>query len=265
VETITREDVVDHHRRFYRPENVILAVSGDIDAARAVEEVRARFGSWRGDGPWIPPTCPAAARQKEPRRAAKAYDSRQVRLHVGHVSVERAHPDYAALRLAETIFCDTPGFTNRLAGRIRDVEGLAYDVGGSITSGAGKTAGAFQVSMGVEAKDLDRALGILDEEIRGFLQKGPTAAEVEDARRYLQASFVTLWETSEGTAAYLISVRRYGLGDDYPARFFEAVGRLGPEDVLAAARRHLDPENMTWVTVGPVDGDGNRQEKGSGR
>lgn len=265
VEKICREDVAAHHRRFYRPENVILAVSGDIDAARAIEEVRARFGSWRGEGPWTPPVYPAAVRQREPRRATRRYDSRQVRLQLGHVSVERAHPDYAALRVAETILCDTPGFTNRLARRIRDVEGLAYDVGGSITAGAGETAGAFRVSLGVDAADRGRALRILHEEIRGFLEKGPTAAEVEDARRYLRASFATLWETSEGTAAYLISVRRYGLGLDYPERFFEAIGRLGPGDVLAAARRHLDPENMTLVTVGPVDEDGNLQEKGSDR
>jgi zinc protease len=265
VGKITRDDVVAHHRRFFRPENVILSVSGDIDPARAVEEVRARFGSWRGDGPWTPPAYPAASRQKEPRRSAKPYDSRQVRLHLGHVSVDRAHPDYFALRVAETIFCDTPGFTNRLARRIRDVEGLSYDVGGSITAGAGKTAGAFQVSLGVEAADRDRAMAILDEELRGFLEKGPTVREVEDARRYLLASFVDLWETAEGTAAYLIAVRRYGLGNDYPARFFEAVGRISAGDVLAAARRHLDPKNLTVVTVGPEGQGGNLKEKGNER
>jgi zinc protease len=262
VRKLGRDDVVAHHRRHYRPENTILAVAGDIDPARAVEEARARFGSWRGEGGWKAPVPAAASRQREARRLFSTYRSSQVRFHLGHVGIERADPDYFTLRVAETILCDSPGFTNRLARVVRDEEGLAYDIAGSITAGAGHVAGPFQVVLGVDAKDKDKALGLVTDQIRKFVEEGPTEEEVRDARNYLMGSFVGAWETTEDLAAYLVEVRRYGLGADYPARFFRGVSAVTRESVRRAARKHLDLANLTVVAVGPVDKEGNLLKEG---
>ncbi len=262
VKKLTREDAVAHHRRFFRPENTIVSVAGDIDPARAVEEVRSRFGSWKGQGDWKPPAPPAATRQREPRRLFSTYKSSQVRLHLGHVGVARADPDYFALRVAETVLLSSPGFTNRLARSVRDEEGLAYDVGGSITGGAGLVAGPFQVVLGVEAKDKDRALQLVMSELRRFVEEGPTEEEVRDARNYLLDSFVGAWETTEDLAAYMLEVRRHGLGADYPARFFGAVSAVTREEARRAAARHVDLGNLTVIGVGPVDREGKPLKEG---
>ncbi len=265
VEKLTREDVLAHHRRLFRPENTIVAVAGDIDPGRAEEEVRARFGGWRGEGEWKAPAVPPASRQAEPRRVFSTYSSRQVRFHLGHVGVERSSPDWFALRVTESILCASAGFTNRLAKNVRDVQGLAYDVGGSLTAGAGKVAGPFQVVLGTEAKDKDRGLEAAMAELRRFLEEGPSPVEVEDARRYLLGSFVSAWETTDELAAYMVEVRRHGLGADYPARFHRAVSAVTPEEVRRAARKTIDLANLTLVVVGPVDREGKLLRKEEGK
>ena len=255
VEKLTRDDVLAYVRRFYRPENVIVAVAGDIDADRAVEEVRSRFGTWKGQGPWEAPRPTPAERQTEPRASNRFFKAQQARLHLGHVGIDRKNPDFTALRVLETILCSSAGFTNRLARTVRDEQGLAYDVGGSVTSGAGAAPGAFQVVLGVEAKDKEKALALVRKEIEKFLEEGPTAQELEDARKFLTASLPGAWETNEDVAAYLLEARRYGLGMDHAAKFHRAVSAMTRDDVLRAARKHVDLKNLTTVVVGPKEGD----------
>jgi zinc protease len=256
VKALTLDDIEAYYHRLFRPENTIIAVVGDIDPAEAIRQVRARMEGWKGEGAWTPPVPPPAVRQTEPRTIHQTYKATQVRIHLGHVGIERKNPDYAALRVMETILLTSPGFTNRLAHNVRDVQGLAYDVNGSITGGAGLVAGPFQVVLGVEAKDKDKGLQAVMKELETFLKDGPTDVEVQDAKDYLLRSFVSSWETVEDMADYLLTVERYGLGTDYVSDYYAAVKAVTPAEVLRVARKYIDLKNLTTVIVGPVDKNG---------
>jgi zinc protease len=256
VKALTLDDVKAHYRRLFRPENLIVVAVGDIDPASALKELRARFGSWKVEGAWKAPEVQRATRQTEARPVFETYKAQQARIHLGHVGIERTNPDYFALRVMETILSTSPGFTNRLARNVRELQGLAYDVNGSITAGAGQAASAFQVVLGVEAKDKDKGLQAVMKELREFLKDGPTEEEVKDARSYLLSSFVSSWETVEDIADYLLSVKKYGLGSDYAAKYYRAVGSVTPAEVLRVARKYIDLDRLTTVVVGPVDKNG---------
>ncbi|HZE95639.1 MAG TPA: pitrilysin family protein, partial [Planctomycetota bacterium] len=256
VKALTPDDVEAYHRRLFRPENTLVAVVGDIEPAEALRQLRSRLEGWKGEGPWQAPVAAAASQQQEPRPTISTYKAQQVRIHLGHLGIVRTDPDYPALRVMETILLSSPGFTNRLARNVRDLQGLAYDVNGSITGGAGFVACPFQIVLGVEAKDKDKGLQAVMKELEEFLKTGPTVEEVRDAKDYLLHSFVSSWETVEDLADYLIMVQRFGLGQDYPAQYHRAVAAVTPEEVLRVARKHLDLKNLTTVIVGPVDKNG---------
>jgi zinc protease len=256
VKALTLEDVEAYYRLHFRPENTIISIVGDVDPAKAIEELRNRMSSWKGDGTWKAPALIPALRQTEPRPVIQTFKAQQVRIHLGHVGIERKNPDLPALRVMEMILLTSPGFTNRLARNVRDLQGLAYDVNGSITGGAGMVACPFQVVLGVEAKDKDKGLKAVMKELEEFLKDGPTAEEVKDAKDYLLASFVSSWETVEDLADYLLTVERYGLGQNYAADYYRAVKAVTPEEVLRVARKYIDLKNLTTVVVGPVDKNG---------
>lgn len=256
VKALTLEDVEAYHKRLFRPENTIVVAVGDINPLVALQELRTRLGSWKGEGPWTPPEVAKAVRQTEARPVNYTYKAQQARIHLGHVGIERSNPDFFALRVMETILSTSPGFTNRLARNVRDVQGLAYDVSGSITSGSGQSAGAFQVVLGVEAKDKDKGLKAVLKELSEFLKDGPTEEEVRDAKSYLLSAFVSSWETVEDIGDYLLAVKRYGLGSDYAAKWYKAVGSVTPAEVLRVARKYIDLDHLTTVVVGPVDKNG---------
>jgi zinc protease len=256
MKALTLDDVRAYYRRHFRPENAIVVAVGDVDPAAAMRDLASRFESWRGDGPWRPLEIPKATRQAAPKVVNHRIRSQQARIHLGHVGIERTDPDYFALRVLETILLTSPGFTNRMAKNVRDLQGLAYDVNGTITQGAGQAAGPFQVVLGVEAKDKDKGLAAVMAELGQFLKDGPTDEEVKDAKSYLLSSFVSSWETAENLADYLLGVQRYRLGYDYAEKYYRAVGSVTPAEVLRVARKHIDLGNLTTVVVGPVDKDG---------
>ncbi len=262
VENVGLADVKAHYARWFRPENAIVAIAGDIDPDRALEEVKVRFGGWAGKGPWEAPAGSPAPRQAEPRERYLTAASQQARIALGHVGVERGHPDWALLRVAETILGTAPGFVSRLAKNVRDVQGLAYDVYGSITQGGTEAAAPFLVTLGVEAKDKDKGIAAVREELRKFVEEGPTEREVEDAKAYLRSSFAEAWELSDDVGAYLVEISRYGLGEDWPARYFDALSKVDREGVRRAAAAHLNLKALTTVVVGPVDEKGKLLEGG---
>jgi zinc protease len=256
VKALTIEDVEAYHKRLFRPENTIIAAVGDVDPAVALRELKTRLVSWKGEGPWKAPVVASASQQTEPRPIYSTYKAQQIRIHLGHVGIQRSNPDYAALRVMETILMTSPGFTNRLAKFVRDQQGLAYDVNGSITGGAGLVACPFQIVLGVEAKDKDKGLQSVMKELDSFLKDGPTAEEVKDAKDYLLASFVSSWETVEDLADYLLTVERYGLGVDHAAKYYASVKAVTPAEVHRVAKKYIDLKHLTTVVVGPVDANG---------
>ena len=250
VARLTREDVLSFYHSYYRPENLVLAVVGDVDPDRVLRDLRRHFESWKGEGPWGPPRIAPAVRQIEPRTIHHASKAQQIRIHLGHVGVDRFHPDYFALRVMETILGSSPGFTNRLARRVRDELGLTYDVSGTITEGADLAAAPFQVILGVDEKNQKRAVQEVLGVLRTFRNEGPTEEELADAKQYLLGSFANSWETVEDTAAYLVHAGRFGLGSDYPAHFQAAISAVTREDVLRVAREQIDLDALTTVVVG---------------
>ncbi|MBI2898948.1 MAG: insulinase family protein [Planctomycetes bacterium] len=256
VEKIARDDVIAHHRRFFRPENAIVAVVGDVNPSEALADLARRFGDWRGGGAWERPEVPGVSRQTEPRERYEFRRKNQVNVYLGHVGIDRLNPDYAALALMEYVLCKGSGFTDRMSMKIRDEMGFAYTVGGGITDGAGEVAGPFVLYIGTKAEQKDDALAAAREELRKFVDEGPTDAEVESAKKFLSRSVVFEWETSGSVAEGLIEMRRFNLSPDHLARFVKTVRGLTREDVKRVAQKYLDAKNLSLVIVGPVDKEG---------
>lgn len=252
VRRITREDLVFYHRRFFIPENTLLTIVGDFKACDVAARIQSLFGDWECDSRFDVSTPPEPVRQREPREKFIHKDKEQVNLFLGHLGVRRRTPDYAAIRVLDTILGDSPGFTSRIPRVLRDEQGLAYTVYCDLARSAGVDPGRFAAYIGTAPENLDRAVAGLREQISMIVEAPPSEAEVAEAKSYLTGSYVFEFETNAQVAAFLASAEIYELGFDEPQRYLEAVARVTPEDVWRAARAHIHPDAMTLVVVGPV-------------
>jgi len=245
------EDVVEHHRRYFTPENGFLVAVGDFDPKKLETLVRSRFGDWAGAASPPPPT-PRLVRAARPKLRRVAYPGEQVHIMIGHLGITRNHPDFEAMAVADHILGSGPGFTDRLSRVIRDELGLAYSVGGGMTDSADIEPGLFRIYLGTGADEADRAIEAALEQVRILHSGGFTDDEVARARQYLAGSWVFDYQTVEQRAERLLELERWGLGLDEPIRWPERIEKVSARQVRDAARKHIDPSALSRVEFGPI-------------
>ncbi len=253
VRSLQPEDLRGFHARHYRPERTTLVVVGDFRAAEWVRELEAVFGTWARGSSTGASRLPPVERQQDVRVRRIPMAKAQTQIVLGHLGVSRKNPDYLALRVLDTILGEGVGggFTARIPYQLRDVQGLAYGVGSSITSTAGAGPGVFVAVLGTEPAREKEAITALLKEIRRIRSAPVSTTELREAIDYLMYSYVFAFQTNGQLAEYLHAVHSYGLGYDYRQRFLREVARVTREDVQRVARKYLDPKHYSLVVVGP--------------
>ena len=256
VERLIREDLLDFHRRYFVPNNIILSVVGDFQVPELLPKIEKAFGDWEAKAV-ISPIYPEPTRQNTKRVKFITMPAQQLNIYLGHLGVSRTNTDYYALQVLDTILGGGAGFTARIPQRLRDELGLAYTTFASITMTAGLDPGRFVAFIGTSPENMKLAIDELLNEIRRIIEEPVTAQELQDAKDYLTGSFVFAFESSPQIARFLVHAQVYGLGFDYIEKYPEYVRAVTVNDVSRVARKYLDSENYTLVVVGPVAEDGN--------
>src|SRR5439155_6320343 len=105
---------------------------------------------------------------------------------------------------------------------------------------------------GVRPDHIEPAIESILAEVRRLREEPIADVEFEDATANLIGSLPLRLETNDGRAGFLLNVEYYGLGLDYLERYPGLIRALTKDDLAAAARRYLDPEQMAVVLAGPV-------------
>jgi zinc protease len=254
---LTRQDVLDHHRRHFVPEGTILAIAGDFDTRRLVRLVRSALGAWPRRATARPPVAPLP-RPGRPRVRRIQHPGDQVHLLLGHLGVPRNHPDYEALLVLDHVFGTGPGFSDRLGRIVRDEMGLVYAIGGGITDSADILPGVFRVYAGTMPEEAERVVATITEQVRAMRSGAFSDEEVERARRYLAGAWVFDYHGVEQRAERLLELERWGRSLDEPMTWPDRIAAITPAQVRRAARTHLAPEALSRVELGPLRRRGQR-------
>ncbi len=251
LESVTRDDAVAFHARYYRPDTTIIVIAGDVDHAQAVELVKQYFGDWKAKGP-VPkvdiPTITSPAKDKQ--IVHPMMDKTEVSVIFGYpMGMKRSDPDYYAMRIANQILGGSGALVSILGEDIREKHGLVYDVRSSFDASLG--AGAWYATMGTNPKDVEKAVSLLKQDIERFRRDGATEKQFKQAREFLIGVFPIALETNEGVAQMLLSAEFYGLGIDYLQKYAGLYRSVTLAQVNAAAKKYLKPESATLVVAGP--------------
>ena len=251
IDRITRDDLVNFYRAYYRPDNAILSVVGDL-TPRELDSLLAKYLSgWKG-GTAAP--APAAGNPSGEQVAAPAEkkvcmlnrDVTQATIILGNHGIARSNPDYYAVSVMNYIL-GGGGFSSRMMKIIRDQMGLAYSIYSSFIGN--KEPGQFQVEVQTKNESADVVIEEILHQIRRIRTEPVTDQELADAKSFLTGSFPRRLETGSRIAEFLTAAQFYELGDDYIEKYPEYINRVTKEDVLRVAKKYLDPENYKLVIV----------------
>jgi zinc protease len=164
------------------------------------------------------------------------------------IGPRRNDPEYMPASLGNSVLGQF-GMMGRIGDVVREKSGLAYYASSSLNAGTGP--GSWEVSAGVNPKNLKKAIDLIVKELRRFIKSGVTKAELADSQANYIGRLPLSLESNNGVASALINIERYDLGLDYYQRYEDTVRGVTRADVLEAARKYIDPDRLVIATAGP--------------
>ena len=246
---LTRDDLRAFHGRYFVPNNMILAIVGDVTRDEAFGAADRVFGTWpRGEVPATkvieppPPTRRVVVIDKP--------DAVQTEIRVGHLGIPRRHADYMAVDLAFKILGGEGA--NRLHRVLRSERGLTY--GASADSQTLKQAGDFMAETDTRTETTGEALRLIVDEYTRLRRERVHARELADAQAYLAGNFPLTIETPDAIATQVLNAVFYDLPLEEIPTYRERVQAVTPDDVQRVAREYVHPDRLSVVLVGNASG-----------
>jgi zinc protease len=244
------EDVRAFFKRFYGPENAVLAIAGDVDTAKTRALVEKWFGGIPGNAPPIHQKPEPVPLTQETRVTME--DRVQLpRLYVAWQTPKVFAPGDAALDLVGQVLTD--GKSARLVKRLVMDERIAQEVSAGQSS---QTLGSmFMVQAtpkpGVSLERLEKEI---DEELAKLAAEPPSAIELERAKNKIEAGAIFGLEPVGGFGGRAATLAGYYLRTGNPGYLAEDLARYRnatAEDVSAAAREYLRKDARVVLKVIP--------------
>lgn len=247
ISALKREDSATFHQTWWRPDNAILVITGDVtpDAGFALAEQA--FGAWKK--PEAPlPALPAAA-SGGTSNAPLVVDIPkigQAAVLMGRVGPSRTAADYFPTLLANDVLGG--GYSARLNSEIRIKRGLSY---GASSGFASRKQGAPIISAAQTRNDaVPQVVDLMTEELGRLGTQPIPDSELASRKAVLVGGFGRSVETTGGLAAQLSALAQFGLPLNKLQSYAADITAVTPEQAAAAAKAHFDPTVTSIVVVG---------------
>jgi len=249
IQAITRADLLEFHRKNFGPGGMVVVIVGAIEPQAAVAEIRRRLGDWRVDGqkalPELPPHKVLGATVEHQHTIPGKSQSDLI---LGTIGPRRKDPEYMSASLGNSILGQF-GMMGRIGDVVREKSGLAYYAHSSLSAGIGP--GVWEVSAGVNPRNVEKAAGLVVQELKRFVDDGVSVEELADSQSNYIGRLPLSLESNGGVAGALINIERHDLGLDYYQRYADLVTAVTPEQVLETARKYIDPNRLAVAVAGP--------------
>ncbi|HGK7302544.1 MULTISPECIES: M16 family metallopeptidase [Stenotrophomonas] len=251
ITSLGREDLVDFHRDWLRPQDGTLIVVGDTTLAEIVPLLDKQLGDWKasGDAPVIEastavavPTAPRVFLIDQPGAV-------QANLFAGQVVAPSSDPGSTRFDIANGVLGGD--FTSRLNMNLREDKHWSYGARTSASSTVGQRP--WMAMAPVQIDKTGPALAEMRKEIAEFADgsKPATEAEVNRIRNIQTLSLPGAYETAAAVASTIGSIVQFKRPDDYVVRRKAEIEAMTPAQVQQAAAA-IKPQGLTWVVVGDL-------------
>jgi len=250
IASITQDDLVAFHKKFYGPNNMMLAVWGDFNTKEMIEKIEKAFGGWRQVNLELLEVPKVEYEFRKTVNVIRKDDVNQSNIYLGHIGGLMNDPDYFALIVMNKILGG--GFTSRLFRNVRSREGLAYSVFGAYSANY-DYPGEFYVGCQTKSESTVKAIRAMLREVEKMKESEVTDEELALAKDSFLNSFVFNFDTTGEIVNRLMVYEYYGYPADFLLQIKQNVEKVNKADVLRVARKHLKPDQVQILAVGRPD------------
>jgi len=239
-------DLAAIHAAYFRPDNAILALTGDITAEEGFALAEKAFGGWARP-PTPAPEAPQIAPKPTPRAVAVDMPGAgQAAVTVVRPAIPRGDPAYYTGVVANTVLGG--GYSARLNAEIRVKRGLSYGAGSSLI--ARRTTGSFSARAQTKNESAPQVLDLIRAEMAKLAEAPAGAEELKARKSVLVGGFGRQLATTGGLADILGDLALYGEPLDEITRYTAKVEAVSAADVQAFAAKALTPQGASVIVTG---------------
>jgi zinc protease len=246
IGTLDSDAVRGHHARHYVRENVVIAMSGDVDAKNAERLARKIVDA-------LPSGTRAPDVLDEPKQLAGRHlifvdkaERTQTQILIGALGTSAHDDDHVAFTVANAIFGGT--FTSRLTREVRGKRGWSY--GASSRLGVDRKRHSFVMWTFPAQTDAASCIALELDLLEKLVARGVTEREVKFIQKYITRSWAFEVDTAQKRVHQALDVELLSLPSDYYSKYLEHVAAVTPEAANAAVARRIDPKNLLVTVVG---------------
>lgn len=245
---ITAADITKLHARYYRPDNAILVIGGDITAKDGLELAKRYWGDWQKPSAALPSVN--AAMENAASKTGRVVvidkpDAGQAAVYLARTGINRKDPDYFRGIVSNSVLS---GYSGRLNQEIRIKRGLSYGAGSSLD--ARRDVGPFVASAQTKNESGAVVADLLLGEIGRLSSAPPAEAELTPRKAVLIGAFSRNLETANGLAGQVGTLALYGMSLDEINRYINNVQAITTADVQKFAGTRLDAKTSNIIIVG---------------
>lgn len=246
VQTLKKEDIVGYYHRMYVPDNIVVAIVGDIDLDQMLGTVSKKFAGFkRKRVPTI--VMPEQQPMVTPRSATKHMKVQAAALRLAWPTIPLTHPDLYALDVLSFILSE--GESARLQRSIRDA-GLTYTIASSSFTPIWAN-GMFVISARLAPDKIDAAKDAVLQQIAHIQQELVPGEELEKAKKQKVSEHVFQMQTAQSIAS-MIANDYIATGDmHFSSAYVDNIQKVTAEEVRQVARKYLLPERLATVSLMP--------------
>lgn len=234
VATLSRTELQQYHQTYFRPDNVVISISGRVTLADAVALVSQVFDDWQA--PLTPlPTMMLPTLSPQPCQAIKPQETQQSIVMLGYLAPSVQNPDYTALKLLSTYLGN--GLSSRLFVELREKRGLAYDV--SAFYPTRQDTASFVVYMGTAPENTEIALAGLRTEVELLCTIRLSEDALQASKNKLLGQYALGKQTNAQIAQVFGWYETLGLGISFDTRFQQEVSSVTAAMAQQVACRYL--------------------------
>ena len=252
-----RDDLINHYRQWYTPENLIVSIAGDIDRLKALKEIISLAGELKRSEN-LSYVLPEEPRQLSYRHVEKSLSiARLTRAEMGFRTIKLTDPDLYALDVLAIVMGD--GRTSRLYQEIRDKKGLVLSIStGSWTPTFVK--GQFFITMSLSNENLSDAIEAVWEELSDVKNNLISEESLQRAKNKVIADYIFSQESAQSQARQL-ATDWAATGDPYFGEsYVSRIKEVNDEDIRKVARKYFKKDALTLAVIKPHQDESNAQE-----
>ena len=248
LKAVKHDEIKRFHRDFLGASHAVASIVGDFDAAEITPLLEKHFGGWKSPRPWARIVTPYKAETPADEKI-DTPDKENAMLAVAlNVELRDDDPDYPAMEM--TNYLVGGASDSRLFTRLRQKEGWSYGAFSFVSADAFDRRGEFVAGAIAAPQNTEKALAAAIEEIRRFLDKGTTPAELDKAKQGWRRGF----DNQLASDRWIVSSLTQALYEDRTLekeqKLADAMAKLTPEQLLQVARKYVVPERFVKVRAG---------------